>query len=99
MYGYYRQSENFSNADSISDIIIKPNPAQSYVDILFSVPENKIYQIKLFSMLGTPVLNQQILSSAKENRINLVSIKNGAYLIEIIFNGNVLKREKLVVLK
>ena len=81
--------EQFQLTYSENKLVIKPNPADSYIeaeimDADFEVLNNNGMQITLFNNMGVPVYTEN--SHQKSFKINTSSMLNGIYVLQLIYN-------------
>lgn len=100
---FFELKTTFKNLTSVSeetfenpltdDILISPNPADDYIDILIDGThlQGKHHIIEIFDVLGNRVLSKSIHPMTQSHRMNVASIPNGLYFVKI---GN--KFEKFV---
>lgn len=74
--------------NNFSQYIKVQSPVQQYLNVNISLTGRK--QLKIYSMLGSLVLERTIDS---ENRINLDDLDDGLYILQIEFKGNVYNRK------
>lgn len=73
------------------NISIYPNPTKDKINIDCSAPlSNSI--VKVYNSLGKEVMSQKLNGS----EVNLSSLSQGLYLINVISNGKIVKQEKIV---
>ncbi len=75
-----------------------PNPATGYADVSFTTPVAGDFVVKLFNVLGSEVLRQNVRGQAGMNtsRLNLSGINAGVYMLSISHGSNVLTRRLIV---
>jgi hypothetical protein len=80
-----------SASNSISDVIVYPNPADDYIAL-----ENTDFssQIELFDVSGIKVLTQFINGS--NEKINISSLQSGIYFLNVLNNHTILYRGKVI---
>ena len=66
---------------AVGTVKIKPNPCDSYVDILFPDNNNSDLEIKMINSFGRIVLQQNVSPQTKELRLNTSAYSNGIYII------------------
>jgi PKD repeat protein len=79
-----------------------PNPVSSYLNIKIKNVSNGEYVISIYDIYGKIVTieNIKVMNSFIDSKINLESLTNGFYLMDIKNNGiNVLKNEKIIINK
>ncbi len=71
------------------DINIYPNPAGDFLVVNIKNPDNKSFELDLFSLNGKKILSAQINPFSKEKYLNLSKLATGTYIIKIIRNNNI----------
>ena len=70
---------------------IYPNPTKDKINIDCSTPlSNSI--VKVYNSLGKEVMSQNLSNT----EVDLSSLSQGLYLVNVISNGKVVKQEKIV---
>jgi len=81
-------------------IKIYPIPSKDIINIEIPLYQNSQgILISLFNTLGKKVLSKQISHQTKKIRLDISNIKNGTYLIKLSQSNNILKTEKIIILK
>jgi len=75
------------------EINIFPNP--NIGQFIVQVPENRIYDISVFNVLGENVFEQQQINSSK-NTVDLSNINSGVYFIHITINEKTISRKIII---
>ena len=75
--------EYIVNKDNV--FTIYPNPANNNVTIEFENSNNE-YSIEIFDMSGRLVIHK--ISSDYQNYIDVNNLKNGLYMVRIIYDNN-----------
>jgi hypothetical protein len=91
--------EKQSVQNIIDPVIVStyPNPASKTLTFTFKGDEINLASIEIYKLTG-----QMILNFKPENQqyiLDVTSMEDGIYFYKIIYNGEVLKTEKFVVLK
>jgi hypothetical protein len=71
---------------------IYPNPASTF---LYIESSDKIKEVRIYNMLGECVLKLEIRNS--ENQIDVRSLKDGIYFIEVVAEGKIWKDKVLII--
>ena len=78
---------------------VSPNPFIDKLTIRFASKENGNAEIRIINMTGQPVLTKQSTISKGFNNIQidgLVRLANGTYITELLMNGIVIDRQKVI---
>lgn len=99
-------SVNYSEVRSVNlettcekPVSVAPNPFQDKVSVKFSAEQATTASVKIFSVTGQVVYQSNKNISKGFNNIsldNLSSIKPGMYILQVMTNGQVISKEKLV---
>lgn len=77
-----------------------PNPSNSIVNVIYTVPQQHTISIKIFDVKGNlvdTITNEEIQGQGRyKAEIDIRSLRSGAYFVEIT-NGTELRREKIIV--
>jgi hypothetical protein len=89
---HFEHNTNFSDIDEEptsvidvsgnSDFGIYPNPAESYLKLMFSDPEIKEVYVRVYNASGSIVINKLHQVSGNEVLVKLDKVKPGFYFIE-----------------
>jgi hypothetical protein len=93
---FYRQQKP---KDSIGGFKIFPNPAQETITVRFELNEENETNLLIRNHLGQEILIRTLPSKERECTINIQSLINGVYWIELKSNNLLLYQDKLVILK
>ena len=80
--------DNETISANTQQLILYPNPAKSVVNILFSHSVNK-YNIRVFDLAGREVPVYFDLTSNKEIQVKLPHLRQGIYLVEVVYDNEV----------
>lgn len=80
LYGIYRQGQTTTYNDL--NIIVKPNPANSYVSIRVNCVDDTNFETEILNSVGQSVL-RNILQCNKENIVKLNSLQQGIYTVVV----------------
>lgn len=90
-FGYYYEYVGIENAtEKIEDLVLFPNPAANYLNILTS--ETNL-EIKVFNLLGNQVYYQNL---GPNKVINTSSWSSGVYLVQVSSDSGVVEQFKVV---
>ncbi|HBN05744.1 MAG TPA: hypothetical protein DD434_08145 [Bacteroidales bacterium] len=73
------------------NISVFPNPTKDKINIECSTPLSNAF-VKVYNSLGKEVMSKKLNGS----EVNLSSLSQGLYLVNIISNGKIVKQEKIV---
>ena len=82
--------DNLTNTET-SNFLIFPNPTSEI--IIFSFPDDKLYQLQLYSVLGQKVWEGTALNNTP---INISCLQKGTYVLKA-FNESYMYTEKIVI--
>ena len=77
---------------------VYPNPFSEQLNIVYSLPNHGKITIKLLDMMGRTVLSKETLNSSSEInniQLDLSSIKNGTYIIQLISKDGVMTQKAI----
>ncbi|MBI5538733.1 MAG: T9SS type A sorting domain-containing protein [Bacteroidia bacterium] len=74
------------------NINVYPNPAKNIVNI--EIEKTDDYNISVYNILGSCVINQKL--NNQKNTINVSSLENGIYLLQISNKSGVVSQQKIV---
>ncbi len=98
MEGIFRQAQNnIANADL--QFLIQPNPAQNYVDVMLNNKLEGICSISIVDAIGKNIYSKTFDCKTRILKIDTSKFVNGVYNIGISINGNVIKNEKLIIVR
>jgi hypothetical protein len=98
--GGCQQRSNFLVYSTNNNIIIKPNPASSFVDIAFNTLSNATTQIYIVDAAGK-LYTQQLYSNSVGSfnaHINTAYLASGVYVLNFI-HGDEIYRKKFIVMR
>ncbi|MFK7906629.1 MAG: T9SS type A sorting domain-containing protein, partial [Chitinophagales bacterium] len=85
--------------EMVSDFNFKPNPATDFVQISFDIQEDlQMFDIHLMDLTGRS-LQQISVDGNGSVSMDLSNVPNGMYLINLQADGQVIRQEKLVLVK
>lgn len=88
--------ENILNKITISDVY--PNPAINFVNMNYDLPrEIKTATVKIVSLLGSVVMEQQVDVNNGNMRMNISNLDGGIYFYSFFVNGEMYSTKKLIV--
>ena len=73
-----------------------PNPTSDYVFVEYSIKEYA--QLEIMDILGNVVRTIDLFESGKE-RIDVTDLSKGIYFGSLIYNGEIIKTNKLIINK
>jgi hypothetical protein len=76
-----------------------PNPNNGMMELDYSLEENKTGKLEIYSITGQPISIFNLRQGKNTLQINEVELSNGIYFYCIFVNDNIVKRDKLVILK
>jgi hypothetical protein len=83
----------------IADFNIYPNPANISALITFNAPVTKDCRVILYDLASRVVLSEAVVEGSEAHKLSLDNLLNGWYFVCILENGEIVAREKLVVLR
>ena len=88
-------STGLNTIDSDKKVIILSNPSSSTITVSVS-DASKIsnYNLKIYTLLGTEVVNENILSQT--TTLNVSALSTGIYIYKVIENNNLVQSGKLI---
>jgi len=93
-------SDEIEGTETSGTIVIYPNPTSDELFILFDGYENGQHvDVELYNMLGTLMLNKQIVSSTEALNISTEKIPGGCYILILKTASNALYKNHLVIIK
>lgn len=86
-------TSNQTLADGVGKILLYPNPASQYIQILFSGNYDAINSIKIYNITGSVVDEKTFFDDQESLLYDISQFKNGIYFMEIIAGNqrNVMK--------
>jgi len=82
---------------NLGQIEVWPNPANSIVNVTLDIEEFSKAEVKLFSLMGSELLSQNINPEIKKINLDVSNINNGIYLVKIITDGEETHTQKLTI--
>jgi hypothetical protein len=70
---------------------VYPNPANDHAIVKLNVEQNVPVQVKLFTLDGKMVFNQQMTNTANGLKLSLDGFDNGMYIVETLSQGQTQK--------
>lgn len=67
----------------VSDLAIFPNPTTGYFDINFTYTGSQNISVRVFSIIGKEIMNEQANGGAYSHRVELRDYPKGIYIVEI----------------
>jgi len=83
--------------ESEKEIRLWPNPAHSYFELQYPLSEESYGIIILKDALGKNVIQKQLYSGSEKHLVEINELQSGAYLVELLINGNLVFTQKLIV--
>lgn len=74
-----------------TSLSVYPNPAKSFAVLKLNVDNNVPVQVKLFTLDGKMVFNQQMTNTANGLKLSLDGFDNGMYIVETLSQGQTQK--------
>jgi hypothetical protein len=88
-----------SRAEKSSFIGIFPNPAADQITLQYDLTSYSKAKMMIFDMDGKTLYQTVLDTKDFSIDLNVVSLRNGVYLIKIISEGELIKVEKLTIVK
>jgi len=94
---YYQNGDEYLNIDSLitvsvreffkehsseNNLLLYPNPANDYINVVSS-PNNEIISLKILDISGKTLLDENIKSKTFERKIDISNLHNGSYILEV----------------
>lgn len=92
------ESDGYYESTIVKNIFLYPNPVNKELIIENNLTEVSKLNIIIYSCLGNIILKKYYLVDNQKLKLNLSSYKTGMYFIEIESEGNVILREKIVLI-
>jgi hypothetical protein len=91
---------SYPKSNTTNDIIIKPNPANNFIDVVLLTSTNESSQLYIVDAAGKLCLQQYYNSSTNNfnQRININNLAAGVYVLNMI-HGSEAFRKKFVVIR
>lgn len=80
-----------------STFLVYPNPTAQTLNIRYEFPRALQAELVLFDLMGRQLSKQEIRQISGEAQIPVQQLANGTYLLALVADGNVIKRQKVVV--
>ncbi|MGB0930431.1 MAG: T9SS type A sorting domain-containing protein, partial [Chitinophagales bacterium] len=77
---------------------IHPNPANKNVSVQYELEENEEGILRIYDLNGKQYQEIKILGIGRQS-INIENYKNGIYLYTLEIEGEIIQREKLMIIK
>ena len=91
------ETSGIQNSSSTNNLKIYPNPASTEITLEYSFDDNSIASISIIDMLGSKVLEQQIVGDNNKMNLDISNLANGIYVYSVIKDGEVIDKKKLVI--
>lgn len=76
-----------------------PNPTSGLINIEYEkVTSNKL-QLSIYDVIGQQTINYELSTIDSKNSIDLSSLNNGIYIFEILNDGLLIKKDKIIITK
>jgi PKD repeat protein len=82
-----------------SAISVYPNPNNGNMTISYFIPQNKKAELAIYDMSGRQVKNYFLKGENNQLSISEKDLQEGIYFYNVISNGNIIKQDKIVVIK
>ena len=90
------EGNNKVNID-LSKLDVYPNPASNEINILINSAESDLATINIYAIDGELVRTVESIGQNVEININIEDLANGAYLVKVFSNENIIGQSKLMV--
>lgn len=88
---------NTNGIISANDVDVYPNPADEFVNISLSLDRNYPVQLKIFSVDGRLMQEQNMESTQLKNvRISTADLPNGVYTMQIIIDNQLVTKRLII---
>lgn len=82
-----------------ADIVILPNPAKDYITLTYNLPPKKVYVLSIYDIKGIQVYELTLDKNKGMQIIDLSQFKAGTYFYSVTNNKNMIKSDKLIIIK
>ena len=82
-----------------ADIVILPNPAKDYITLTYNLPPKKVYVLSIYDIKGIQVYELTLNGNKGMQTIDLSQFKAGTYFYSVTNNKNMIKSDKLIIIK
>lgn len=89
----YSPATGITNEKGSSDINIYPNPNNGIFTV--QVPENKLYDLSVYNVLGKKVLDEKKINTSQKT-IHLNEVKSGIYIVHITIDNKTISRKIII---
>lgn len=89
----YSSTTGIENEKGSSDINIFPNPNNGLFTV--QVPENKLYDLSVYNVLGEKVLDEKKINTSQKT-IHLKEVKSGIYIVHITIDNKTISRKIII---
>ncbi len=89
----YSSTVGIETQNSNSEVSIFPNPNNG--EFTVQVPENKLYDISVYNVLGEKILDERQIHSSQKT-IELNNAKSGVYLVHITIDNKTISRKIII---
>jgi len=83
----------------IGKIKVYPNPSNGSLQVDYSLEEGQQAELLIFDMLGNKRNNYKLKAGNKTLSINDTELQNGIYYYQVISNTQILKQDKIIIIK
>jgi hypothetical protein len=90
---------NTSNPSLESDFNLYPNPNNGGFTLSYQLQQGQSGTFTIYDMLGKEIATYTLNANAETMSIDETTLNNGVYLYNIVVNNNVVKEDKLVIIK
>ncbi len=80
-------------------IKLYPNPAKGYTTLYYNIPVEQQAVLAIYNQLGQLMIEQKLLGTDNRFILNTNQLGDGVYSYRFVMLGEVIKREKFVVLR
>lgn len=95
----FKSDRNVNSINPVNEtnIYVIPNPANSFCKVIFEGVE--VSEIEIRNMIGSICLKQKISSNSFQALLNIETLLNGSYIINVLNKGKLIKSLKLNVIE
>ncbi len=94
-----RRIVEIQNEDLVSNISIYPNPASSYLNVLYDLKEHENLSLQLVDMTGKVVHQRQLNQSQDEVTLITENYPTGQYILSIYADKQLIESKKINIAK
>ncbi len=94
-----RRNQNFVKEDNRYGFKLYPNPSSGQVTLDYVLQENETGELGIYSSAGIAIKKYTFANNNNSLNVNESTLKSGTYIYAIKVNGQLVKMDKLVIVK